>query len=679
MKRVFAHIGFSVAITLVVASLLSTKILILSTIGLAILFIASLCLRCFRSNISIPLCLGASTFALVLFLTVTSLVVASQLERAGTSEDISFYVVDLEERNEYGEYIYTAKLTDGGKIRVKSDIPISAEYYTVINVKAKLYAIGDKPFNSYGYWSKGIFLSATLDKFSVTNGYVRSPMVHILHLRQEIMSAFDSLIGGDEAGVAIALITGNRDRISRLIQDYFRFSGATHIMAVSGLHLTVVAGSILLLLRKLRVPSSVVSPIAITIILSYIALAGFSKSVVRAGIMMIMMVIALLLRTYGDSLNSLGLAVFLICLNPFAVTDIGAMLSVLSTLAMIIAGREDFGVATTFESRADERLKARLVNRIVSVRLTIYVLIFTLPVLFIYFGYVNISSIISSLVVVPLGSLAMILALITFLFFKLHIGIGASLFAYLTKGLIHIIIAILRYISSFSASSLPLGNYFALVIIGVLVIIAVCFIYKNGVLLKQGIALSLVFAIAFSMFVYGYTKDYSYVYVTKNGASVIEHNGYTIVGGVRDKSDYYGIHSYLLSRNEDIDLLVDNGDVVSTVELTQAIHTNILLSDDLDSYILDVGCFDDIEIKNDYAIDFGDGFVLKYHYGEYSVSVDDVTIYCGKINNSSDIFIDTSTATITDRAGQINLDNGDIIYTIKDNGFSARRMKAWQE
>lgn len=673
MKRFFAHIGFSVAITLIVMCLASTKFVIISTIGLAILFIASLCLRYFRSNITVPLCLGASVFACVLLLAYSSFVVAPQRALDHTDGDISFYVVDLEDKNEYGEYVYTAKLTNGNKVRIKSDTPINADYYTIVNARARFYSIGDSPYSSYGYWSDSIYLSASIDDIAVTNKVVRSPMVNILHLRQSIISVFSDIIGGDEGGIAIALVTGNKGYISRLVYDYFRYSGTTHIMAVSGLHLTVVAGAILFLLKKLRLPDYIISPVVIVTILSYMALAGFSKSIVRAGIMMGIMVSAPLFKTYGDSLNSLGLAVFIICLNPYAVTDFGAMLSVLSTLSMILTSRLIIHNPNTFESKIDEKIGSKVLDRFKAVYYSISILIFTLPILYLMNGYMNISSIVANVVAVPLGSLAMIMAVVCFLLQKF------SIFAIITKWIIHIIIAFLRYISSFSGTIIPLGDYFAIVIIGVLVIIAVCFIYKNGVLLRKGIALSLVFAIASSVMIYGYTRNDSYIYVTKNGASVVEHNGYVVVGGVEDLSDCYSINSFLQSHNEDIDVLVANADAVNTVKLTQAVHTNILLTNDFDTYILDIGCFDDIEVKNDYAIDFGDGFELYYHYGEYSVTVNGVKAGFGKISLRSDIFVDLSAQSITDKQGVIDLSNGNIVYTIKGNSFSARRTRIWQE
>lgn len=675
MKRAFAHIGFSVAITLIVMCLASTKFVIASTIGLAILFIASLCLSYFRENASVPLCIGSALLACVLMLGFNKFVVAPQQELDGTRQDISFYTIDLEDMDSYGNYIYKAKLTDGKKIRVKSEASLDADCYTIINARAEFHSLGDSAYGSYGYWSDGIYLTATIDKFTVTDSVVRSPMVHILHLRQEIVSAFEDAIGDNEAGIAIALVTGNKKGISRLTYDYFRFSGATHIMAVSGLHLSVVAGGLYLLMRRVKINDYVSSVVTILVILSYIALAGFSKSVVRAGVMMIVMVVAPLFKAYGDSINSLGLAVFLICLNPYAVTDVSALLSVLSTLAMIIASRILPSEKANFDTPPKKKLILNFIERFNSVFFSIFVLLFTLPVIYIYYGYITVASILANIVVVPLGSVAMMLCVATFGFYKLGI---AQLIAKFTKSFIHLIIVFLRFVSSNENSIVPLGEYFALVIAGVLVIIAVCFIFANSVLLKKGVAISLVLVIVSSGIIYGYTKDSSYAYVTKNGACVVVHNGDTIVGGISNLDDCYDVKSFLVSHNEDIDLLINNGDADSSVALTQSIHTDIVLTHDLDENILDNGCFDDIEVKNNCVINFDD-MTLRYRNDNYTVSIGDVDVYVGKAKSNADICVNRINSSIKDRSGLIDLTYGDIVYIIKDNGFSARRVNSWQE
>lgn len=682
MKRIFAHIGFSAAVASIVACLIGTKLVILITLGLAVLFIASLSLSYFRRNITVPLCLGSALLSLVVFIAVMSFVVTPQLQRDGTESDISFYITDNEKLNDEGEYCYTVRASLDGKgytkMRLKSTSKINADYYTIIRGNATLYKISDKPFDSYGYWSDGIFLTANLDDYTVTADKRKSIMPYIIHFRNYVSDSLDKLIGGEEKGVAVALVTGDKSRISSRVLNYFRYSGASHIMAVSGLHLMVVAGLLLTLLRKLRVKDSIVSPIIIALILLYIAFVNFAPSVVRAGIMMIIMVSAPLFRTSGDSLNSLGVAVFLICLNPFSVCDIGTMLSVVSTLALIVgaqSGLMHFGSSVDIDSTAKERLAARATERTKALYSTLYVLMFTLPIMYIYFGYVSIGSYISNFVIVPFGSIGIVLSILTVIADFIGIGFLTKALAFLTKYLIKFVIAGVKLLSSYSGSTVLLNIDFGFVIAGAFLIIAVCFIFNNSVLLKRGIAVAVSFCII-SMVTLGIAHhNSSYLYVTQYG-SIIAHSGeHTVVSGVKNISDYYDVYSYLSSRNEDIDLLVLDGDNTAISKLSQNVVVNIALTNELSEIILDTACYKDIELKNTYTVDFGDGFVLDYYYGDCLITIDGITaVSTKKPYHKADIVINKEKNIITDKKGKVDLSQGDVQYTIKDNTFNIRRV-----
>ncbi len=680
MKRIFAHIGAASIITLLVLCLSSIKIVICFTVGLAVLFIASLCLRYFRENITVPLCLGTALFSCVVFLLCMNFVVAPQLDLSGSEGDISFYIIEQDGINADGDYIYVAKTTTISnspdkriKIRLKSSAPIKADYYTVVNARAIFYAIADSPFSSYGYWADDIYLTAVCDRIEPTNEKISSPMLAILHLRDEIKYAFNVAISDDEGALATALVTGDKSGIDDIVKSYFRFAGASHIMAISGLHLVVVAGSIWLLLQKIRVPNYVVSPVVLATILFYCALAGFSRSIVRAGIMMAVMVAAPLFRSHADTLNSLGFATFLICLNPFAVTDIGMLLSVLSTLSLILAS----GISNSnaiMDDKLSKKIAVRVSNRMTTVYMTVFVILFTLPVLYFAFGSVSIGSLVSNIIVVPVGSVTVIMSVLTFVLYKVGINIVTAVVATATKYVLHFITIVVRWISSYSGAMISLDKYFGMIIAGTLVIIAVCFISKNSVLLKRGMAIALSFVVVATGIVAFLTKDYSYLYVTPNGAIVVDTDDRIIVAGVNDYGDFCGVSSFLTSRNETIDLLVANGDDEYSAKLTEVVPTNVVLTDELSDYMLNIGHYNELVLQNEYTVSL-DSATLDFHYGDMVISVDDISIaLTNKTFVTADIVVDYKKDLITDNYGRIALDDNDIIYTIRDNSFSARRM-----
>lgn len=681
MKRIFVHIGAASIITLLILCLVSIKLVICITIGLAVLFIASLCLRYFRENASIPLCLGSALFVSFVFLLCMNFVVAPQLALDDTKADISFYITEEESINADGDYVYVGKAQDISdsslkniKIRLKSKAPIPVDYYDVVNASVTFYSISDTPFSSYGYWADDIYLTAVCDDFEPMGDKVSSPMAHILHLRDEIKYAFDLAIGGDEGGLATALVTGDKSGISDIVKSYFRFAGASHIMAISGLHLTIVAGTILLILKKLRAPNIVISPVVLATILFYCALAGFSRSVVRAGIMMGIMVITPLFKNVADTLNSLGIAVFLICLNPFAVTDTGALLSILSTLALILSS-DISNNGITMDDKLPKKVILRARNRILAVYLSVFVLVFTLPVLYITYGTLSIASIVSNIIIVPFGGIVILLSIFTFGFYKIGINAITAFVATITKYLLIFVITVVKWISSYSGAVISLGKYFGLIIAGALVIIAVCFIYKNGVLLKKGIAVALAFTIVATGIISLYTRNYSYLYITPNGAVVLDFDDTIVVLGVDDYSDYYSVSSYISSRNETIDLLVANGDDEFSAKLTQTVPTNIVLTNELSDYMLNTGHYADIVLKNEYTVGFRNGNKLEYYYGDCIFNIDNISVvFTNKEYIDADIVVNHKNNKTMDNFGRIELSNGDVLYTICGDSFSARRI-----
>lgn len=685
MKRIFAHIGFSFAITLIVLCLLSVKISLCITLGLAILFVASLCLGYFRRNISFPLCFGSAFVAGVIFVVVTTCVVAPQLELSGERADISFYITDVEDVDNDGNYAYTVKTSsidiDGApqhiKMRMKSPSSLMTDCYHIINARVSIRSIAEKPYESFGYWSDGIYLSGNIQYFDSTDTVVHSPLRPITIVRERIIAAFQTILTTDEAGIATALVTGIKKDISRRVKSYFMYSGASHILAVSGLHLTVVAGVLYNLLRRLRVNQYVTSSVTSAIILLYIAIAGFSSSVVRAGVMMLVMILAPLFRSYADSLNSLGLALFLICLNPYAVTDVGTLLSVIATLAMLLSSAYILSDNVTFDDKLSKRIFVRGYNEITSIFVFAFVLLLSLPVLYVYYGYVTIASLLSNVLLVPLGSLSLVFSIVTLGAYGVGINAATAFFARILQIVIDAMISLARFISSFNNTTISLGKDFVVVIIGAMIIIAVCFIFNNVVLLKRGIIISTVFLLVAGVTMSVINSNNSYIYITKDCAVVAYDNDSVIVSNIHNESDFYAVVEYLNSINKTIDILVDNGDVNYSVALTQSIYTDTVVTSELDENMLDNGCYNNIVVQDQYNAQLGDNMTLFYDKRDYQLSVDDVTfssVYDKRSN--ADIILYNNEKTVVDTKGVAYTENGngELVYTIRDNGFSARRI-----
>lgn len=160
-------------------------------------------------------------------------------------------------------------------------------------------------------------------------------------LREELSRNITSMLTGSEGGLLTAVCFGDKSHLNAHVSDVFRASGLSHLLAVSGLHMSVIAGGTHVLMRLLRIKRVVGDLITAVIIVLFMWIVEFTPSVTRAGIMYLVMILGRTTRFQTDSLNSLGLAlVMILTVSPSSIYDIGLWLSFIATVgALCVAPR----------------------------------------------------------------------------------------------------------------------------------------------------------------------------------------------------------------------------------------------------------------------------------------------------------------------------------------------------
>ena len=666
MKRVFAHIGFSFALTMLVLNLISANYVKYVMIGLAVIMIASLLIKKYRRALAVPVCFGAALFACVVFSFTYNNVVLPEQALNKQSAVCEFYITSLPEIGENGEYSYEIQTTSvelknapqNMKLKLKTYESVKADAYKIIKGKLTFYQIGKTSFASYGYWGKSIFLSSRLKGYYTTKKTVNSPMRYVLKAREGIIRRLCG-IPNDEGALSIALMTGDKSRVSNELINSFKFAGASHLMAVSGLHLTALSGFILLVLKKLRIKDKLAFSLTIFAILYYAALCGFSKSVVRAGIMMSVLMLGRIVNKHGDALNSLGLAAFIICLNPFAVCDIGAVLSILCVLALTTAfpylNKKIQGLKLFKTYRLNKAAKYILSG----IACAFCILAYSLCATYTFFGYASLISLFSSLILIPLGSFATILTFITNFAIRIKIGLP---FILLTKTTNRIIILIVEKLASLRFAIINFENYFGFIAALILIIFALCFII-NKKHIKKAAVICTVILIGGLTSVAIMNANSSYVLIASKGAVAVCNKDITVIFGVNSKDDYYSVRSFLSSRTKHIDCIFVDEDNRYNKALAKQF-----------------GC-DEI-IYRTHSKTFSDGLSFDYKTNrntyDFTADIDGVKLFkSDSITDGGDIFV--INRICRDKNGVIDLSNGDIIYRISDKNFRARRVNVWEE
>ncbi len=159
-------------------------------------------------------------------------------------------------------------------------------------------------------------------------------------LRRAVAEAINGAFPSKYAGMLCAMLLGDSSYLDDELTDNFRATGISHLLAASGLHVSIIACFVLRLTSLLRLPNKFSRVLTMLVILLFMAITGFSPSVTRAGIMHIMALIAQLIMRDADGLTSMSFSLLIMCLiNPWSAADIGLQMSVSSTLGLILAAK----------------------------------------------------------------------------------------------------------------------------------------------------------------------------------------------------------------------------------------------------------------------------------------------------------------------------------------------------
>ncbi len=160
-------------------------------------------------------------------------------------------------------------------------------------------------------------------------------------IRQQIRmrTSLTRLFSDENAGLARAIILGDRSDLDPGLRTGFSRAGLAHLMAVSGMHVGFILMPVWFVLPWFRrTPALRVAGLALggSLLLCYAGVTGFSVSVSRASLMAFFMMLARLFHKPGTSMNILGAAALLLLIHdPMMLFDIGFQLSFLAVIIIL--------------------------------------------------------------------------------------------------------------------------------------------------------------------------------------------------------------------------------------------------------------------------------------------------------------------------------------------------------
>ena len=339
-------------------------------------------------------------------------------------------------------------------------------------------ALAPPPPGPYGEYLRRIDIIATIRSRTLrVTGAVDGPAAALERLRRGAGDALAAAIPEPEAGLAAGIVIGLRDRVDRDLAADFTTVGASHVVAISGWNIAIVAATVAALAGRLgRRRRSLVLAIAIV---AYVLFAGASPSVVRAAAMAGVVLLARETGRAGRAAAALGwAAAILLIVEPSLVLDAGFQLSTLATAGILAwADRLDRRLRTV----AGGRLPGWLAE---SLAVSLSAQAATLPVVLATFGRLAIISPLINLAVVPLVAPAMAAAMVALAGGAVAVLGGPALIATIAGlpawALLTAMCAIIRTGAALPVSSVTLGPPWTIVsAVGVAVIPAVALIGRR--------------------------------------------------------------------------------------------------------------------------------------------------------------------------------------------------------
>ncbi len=187
------------------------------------------------------------------------------------------------------------------------------------------------------------------------------PRTWLAGLRAKIGARITSMLPGQTGEIAAALTVGQTAGLDESSMDDLRGSGLAHVISISGLHMSLVAGAVFWFLRWLLAlfPSvalrysvrALAGGTALICVSIYLALSGASIAAVRSYLMIAVVFLAILLNRPALSLRNVALAgILILIVLPDSLIDVSFQMSFAATAALI-AGYERFGRYLHFEAR----------------------------------------------------------------------------------------------------------------------------------------------------------------------------------------------------------------------------------------------------------------------------------------------------------------------------------------
>lgn len=394
------------------------------------------------------LIVGISAFIFFVYLGIQELlyrkVYKMPTEIAGEGKIIS----NCEKTEYYNKYIF---LNNNKRFILLTSKSETLEYGDFIKIKAE-YIVPDgarnyKGFNYKHYLqSQEIYGTLKTDKVEILN----KNMVNIIFtlsnkLQMKIIKNSRQILPEDTRELFVGILLGEKGNISEDTIESFKESSLSHILAVSGMHVSYIILGVTYIVSNAKIHKKIGYIAIILVLIIFMFITNFSASVVRACIMGILLIFSKICYRKSDIWTTISISILIMLIyNPYSILNVGLQLSYAGTIGIIVFNKN---ITNLLEKYMNSKLAAS-VAVIISAQISI------LPIMIVNFNSLSLTFLLSNILATPIVTVitmgGFVLILMSFISIKI-----ASLFSII----IHVCLKLLILISDIS-SVLPISQIF---------------------------------------------------------------------------------------------------------------------------------------------------------------------------------------------------------------------------
>ncbi|MGN1081023.1 MAG: ComEC/Rec2 family competence protein [Acutalibacteraceae bacterium] len=690
MQRPLFAAGASIFIALIAAKYIGfTAALCLGTV----LLLCSLAQAVFdkeKKFRSAAVCFLAAACALYMFCIRYYTAYRPAANADGNIVTVTGRLADLPEFDkENGNYVYTVKTSGisgdnihigSVKVMLVSDSKLDVALDDTFTFAAKLYKDDLRSYNA----GNGIYARFYTDSVTVTETKTTFSSL-LLKARNYTVSFISSKLSDDLAGIVCGVTVGDKSLISDETYESFKSCGATHLMAVSGLHASILSGMLIMFLISIGVNRKIACVAAVPAVIIFAGISGFHYSTLRSVIMFIVFSASVVFFKTYDVLTSLSVSVSLICLfDPFAVCNVGFLLSVMSVLGMAVLSPK---ITDFLEKHAMPR-KPKFVRRILR---TVYFafsaglscLIFDFPVTVMNFSYISLISPVSNIFLVFWGQMLLVCSVISVILSLIpFLSVTADLFLFLSGFIAAIMRKASQLLGSIPFATVDIDYAFLKVWMVITLVTAGALLLRGNKKKMRRICAALSAAIFIVCIVTSSLVNYNVTEITAIDSSyglcvVVSKGSHATVIGTGGKYNYTSLVSFLHSKGiQKLDCLylpdLSKNNSGCAAKLLNNVEADKIIMPGSGSTLSEILCAvtdrSRLELLDDGKV-FTAGDYLKIQSGENSIRLavqnTYVTIAMNKYSYENDSFKDCPSSLFICSSDEI----GDVGRCMTDTAF----------